>query len=394
MRAMPLSTILAGMTRLRVKGGASQQSLYELLNGYVTNARSMQIRPGSVVDAKLPTDTKGLCSFKGQLYVFRHAPATAPSSKYKIAVCVHPTVPATKIKEIHFAGVYIGALYVAAEFTTGEVYHYWLEEAPVWKKNTVYKAYQLVQPTVANGYAYEATRKIDGYPAWAPLVPRAIGQKIEPSTYTGYFYEVTAVSGTNPISGTVEPTWPTNEGQTVIEELSSTGGTTAGTVPPEPGEPPPPSGGAGDTCVHVDSWMGNGLQAGQYFMGMMADCHHPERGFFRGPCKVFLPRELVPCVRIRTASTALIVSETTPVNYADAVEDLHPETCCLAPDLLGKSVLVEDRVEQVIGIDFLGPQWVQPMNFADSSFAASEQYGVPRIYTHNIIFKDPGGGIQ
>jgi hypothetical protein len=385
MRPMPLSSILAGMTRLRTKGGASQQSLYELTNGFITNARSMQIRPGSLIDAKMPANTKGLCGFQGKLVIFANTVVSPPSSKYLVQVVRHPTTPTLAIHEIHFAAPYVGALYVAAEFSNGDIFHYWLQQATVWQANTVYKANQLVSPTAPNGYAYTATRLIDSFPAWAPRVPRAIGDRIEPSTYTGFYYQVTAVAGSQPISGTSEPPWPILEGQTVIEELTAGGDTTVETIPPTPGDPPPDGDPDYDPyCVHADSWMGNGLQAKDYFLGLMADLHTPERGFFRGPCKQTQSPKRVACVRIVTETASLVCSRTTPVNFAEAVADLDSATFAYAPDLLGRYVLVEQHVEKVVSVVDVGEQWVQPMNFGDTSFAASEFRDAPRIFTHNI----------
>ena len=383
MRPMPLSSILAGMTRLRVKGGASQQSLFELTNGWITNARSMAIRPGSLIDAKLPANTKGLCGFQGQLVVFANAVTAPPSSKYKVAVVRHPTTPSLALHEIHFAAPYVGALYVAAEFSNGDVYHYWLQDAPVWKASTVYKANVYASPTAPNGFSYKATRLIDSFPAWAPRVPRAVGDRVEPSVYTGFYYQVIDTDGSQPLSGTTEPPWPTQEGQTVIEELTAGGTTNVETIPPVPGDPPPDP--VFDPyCVHVDSWMGFNLRASDYFIGLMSDLHTPERGYFRGPCKQAVGPKYVPCVKISTETAWLICSKTTPVNHSTAVSDLHDGTWSFAPDLLGKHVLVENDIEQVLSVEDVGMQWVQPLNFSGASFPAGGMKNGRRIYTHNI----------
>ncbi|WP_256202355.1 hypothetical protein [Stenotrophomonas pictorum] len=59
MRQIAMSAVKAGITRLRDKGGASSDSLYDLLNGYVTAARTIKCRPGTRIDAELPEGTKG-----------------------------------------------------------------------------------------------------------------------------------------------------------------------------------------------------------------------------------------------------------------------------------------------------------------------------------------------
>ena len=230
-RDASLSAVKAGMTRLRNKGGASPDSLYELLNGYVTNSRSCKIRPGAVIDGVFATtNTRGLLAYNDKLWVFAHTVVAVPSSKYQLAVLRHPNNSSLTIKRIHFATIYVGAIYVVAEFSNGEIFHYWLEEPTTWEANKIYKEGALVQPTTPNGFVYRATRLGNAYPAWVARAPRAVGDKIEPSTYTGFYYEVTSVSGANPTSGTIEPTWPKNDGETVIEEADS-GGTTA-TIPP------------------------------------------------------------------------------------------------------------------------------------------------------------------
>lgn len=235
MRPFPLSAIKAGITRLRTKGGASPESLYDLVDGYVTAQRTMKIRPGTPLDELLPANSVGLCAFHGKLVFFATSALTPPSSKYQCAVLTHPTDQTLDLVDVHFSEPYVGALYVAAEFENGDVFHYWLEATRTWAANTVYLEGQLVQPTTENGLAYKATRIGSANPVWAPAVARTVGDKVEPTTYTGYYYEVTATTGTNVISGATEPTWPTNEGQTVIESADTAGITT--TVPSTPGLP-------------------------------------------------------------------------------------------------------------------------------------------------------------
>lgn len=236
-RIVPLSTANAGMTRLRSKGNAAANTLYDLLNGYITLAGTIRPRPGSQTDIVLPADTKGLVPHKCRLYVFSHeSKVTSNPDKYVVARLVHPTDPTVTIHQIHFASPFMGFLYVAAEFTDGSVWHYWLEELDAWSSGTDYMEGDRVFPTTENGFAYEATRPSSPNEAWAPGVERAVNDVIEPVTTNGYKYTVIAVSGVNPASGLLEPDWPTESGAQVIEFSSGgeTGSITTSTLDPDP----------------------------------------------------------------------------------------------------------------------------------------------------------------
>ena len=222
MRIVPLSTANAGMTRLRSKGFAAPNTLYDLLNGYITLSGTIKPRPGTQTDITLPLDTKGLVAHKCRLYVFKHEPdVTSNPDKYIVAALRHPTDPTTKLRQIHFAAPFMGFLYVAAEFEDGNVWHYWLEELDGWTPNTDYKIGDRVFPTTENGYAYKATRPGSPNPAWVANAPREVGDVIEPSVYNGFKYTVVAFSGENPRSGATEPEWPEESGAQVIEYSDS-----------------------------------------------------------------------------------------------------------------------------------------------------------------------------
>ncbi len=237
MRVQPLSAANAGMTRLRSKGGASPETLYDLLNGYITLAGSIRPRPGTQTDITLPAETKGLVAHKCNLYTFSHEPKTTSNpDKYIVAALRHPTDTTILLRQIHFAAAFMGFLYVAAEFEDGNTWHYWLEELDAWSANTDYLIGDRVFPTVENGFAYQATRPGSANPAWAPNVSRAVSDVIEPTTYNGFKYTVIAVSGSNPASGAFEPDWPTETGAQIIEysDGSTPDGTTTPVTDPDP----------------------------------------------------------------------------------------------------------------------------------------------------------------
>lgn len=219
-RPQQLNSSRGGINRLRNKGGASKENLYDLVNGYVDASGAVRSRPGTVRAYALPTGTKGLTAFNGALVVFSHQTVSNMPAGVTCEVLVHPTSPSQSIKEIHYADPFLGYLYVVAEFNDGLVRHYWLRQASTWTANTRYKTGDLVQPSTPNGYVYRARRMSPPGVAWAPDVKRAVNDKAEPKTHNGFEYVCTTVIGTNPRSGTTEPTWPTQEGATVVEDVN------------------------------------------------------------------------------------------------------------------------------------------------------------------------------
>lgn len=227
-----LTVVKGGISRLRSKGAAPQDVLYDLLNGYVTAEKTVRVRPGTIRTATLPTGaTKGLVAFDGSRHVFSSELVSVPDG-YTLHVLVHPmfddgTAGGFPIKKIHFAAPFLGFLYVVAEFDVGEtgaqaVYHYWLQTGGTWQANKIYRAGDIVEPSTPNGLAYRATRLGAPNPSWAPRVARTIGDKIEPTVYNDYYYTVVATAGANPASGLVEPTWPTEAGARVTEDTNAT----------------------------------------------------------------------------------------------------------------------------------------------------------------------------
>lgn len=382
MRDAPLTTIKGGINRLRTKGGARADDLYDFVNGYRLDSGRTRVRPGTSRNAKLDSNTRGLVSFGGQLNTFCHKMVYVPDG-YALNLLVRPdlienlttgtirmsalrvhsggsnvdyvgggdaevggtlgtltnpslgsavlpnydnvlavyaysqsgTYPLQQIvyvalddgaggpaaetaftsivftdangvertllradadvptgdagatqrawtwtlngsvifapgetydlaftgvgeedvevatpgasfalEKIHFAEPFMGALYVAAEFEDGAIFHYWLQAGDTWAASTAYKAGDVVQPTTPNGIVYKAKRYGTAYPAWAPSVRRYsdadsgyAASVIEPTVYNDFYYTCIATAGTLPRSGTTEPTWPTEEGATVVE---------------------------------------------------------------------------------------------------------------------------------------------------------------------------------
>jgi hypothetical protein len=249
MRSLPLTTIKGGINRLRVKGGARPDNLYDLVNGYVTEVGTVKVRPGSLRSATLDPLTRGICAFGGELHTFCHTNVDVPEG-YVLNILVHPDPPdpdfdydydyysgyavdpyadGVPLKTIHFAEPFLGGLYIVAEFVTDDVYHFWLQPGTTWAAETTYEAGDLVAPTDPNGLLYRASRAGDPLPPWQPDEPRYDGiadsaytqSEIEPTTANGFYYVCIETKGPNPRSGSIEPTWPIFKGGTVIERTDT-----------------------------------------------------------------------------------------------------------------------------------------------------------------------------
>lgn len=245
-----LTVIRGGINRGRKKGAANQDVLYDLINGYVTQQNQVTVRPGTFRRAVVPAITRGVVAFDGFRHVFATEVVAVPAG-YKLHVLVHPdfeqgTAGGFPLKKIHFAAPYLGFLYVVAEFDVGAtdsepVHHYWLQSAGAWQANKIYRAGDIVEPTVPNGLAYRATRLSAPNASWAPRVARTIGDVIEPTVYNDYYYTVVDTQGANPASGLVEPVWPTEPGAQIVED------TDAGAAPPQVVTLPPENQPGGET---------------------------------------------------------------------------------------------------------------------------------------------------
>jgi hypothetical protein len=226
LRPLVLSSLDAGMTRLRIKGGAAQDALYELTNGYVDASGAPTCRDGTTWSYTLPTGTVGLTAFAGKLYVFSGAPVTLANALYVNAILINPVAGYSgSLTTVYFAKPFLGYLYVVAGFTDTSgnktTYHYWLQDPGAWAANTVYAINAQVQPDIPNGFYYQAETTCS-YPVWQANTPYAVGDCVQPSTANNYYYECTDTVGTNPTSGSTEPTWPASPGAQVFETVTGT----------------------------------------------------------------------------------------------------------------------------------------------------------------------------
>lgn len=235
-RPAQLTVIKGGIDRLRTKGGARADTLYDLVNGQESEKGTVRSRPGTRRNATLPSNTRGLVGFRGEFHTFSHVTVALPSG-YVLHVLTHPTDPAQTLTKIHFAKPFLGFLYVVAEFADGNVSHYWMRTGGPWQANKIYRLGDVVEPTTPNGIAYQATRLGSANPSWAPNVPRTIGDIVEPVEYNDYYYTVVDTLGANPRSGTVEPVWPESPGAQIVEDTEGNG-ETAPTSTPDPAQSP------------------------------------------------------------------------------------------------------------------------------------------------------------
>lgn len=392
-RIAELNRLKQGINRLRSKGGADADSLYDLENGYIAADGSAVSRPGLPLDATLPAGTKGLMTYGSGFLVFSNAIKTGLPAGYACEVLVHPTDAAATIAQIHFAKPFLGAPYVSAEFSNTDVFHYWLQPGDTWAANTAHREGDVVVPTVANGLAYRAKRLNPASPAWAPGIQRTVGDVVEPTTPNGFKYTVIEIVGAAAASGDTEPAWVAEDGAAVAENVDvtpttggSTGGGTDGT-----------SGGTSGTpdryCVAATMSMG-AATAGDVLAGDLHPCHKPGEGFTDTACAVAGEPVLQPCVRLVTRyGAALVCSRTTPFTFPGANEDLADGQWAYAPEMRGRHVYVRrngvDVVEDVAFVFDAGELPVVPLDFGGRSFAAGEAANV-LIYSHNMAKSGAG----
>ena len=217
MRPYPLTVLKGGINRLRVKGGAAADSLYDLQNGYITNAGSVVPREGTIRTAQLSSATVGLAAANGQFNVFSSTYSVAVPNGYVLNVLSNPVNSTASPVKIYFAKPFMGFEYVVASFSDGNVFHYWLQNDGTWTSSTTYTSASIVLPPVPNGIAYQGLRDFPVQPLWTAETLITSGSYVEPNTPTGFVYQAVATTGTPVHTGSTEPVWPTVAGGIVQE---------------------------------------------------------------------------------------------------------------------------------------------------------------------------------
>ena len=221
MRQETLTVIKDGLSRQRTKGAALKDTLFDLLNGYVTTKKTVRVRPGTLLVETLPAGTFGLVSHDGLFQVFASSDVGGIPAGYKLNLLRAPDDE--NLAKIHFAVPFLGFLYVAAEFADGDVFHFWLRTADDWAADTGYAFNELAQPAAPTAFIYRATRNGDANALWSAGAPRAVTDKVEPTTQNGFYFEVNQIFGAKAISGTVEPEWDdATDGQLFREYVDGT----------------------------------------------------------------------------------------------------------------------------------------------------------------------------
>lgn len=240
MAQVNLSAIKAGITRLRVKGGASPDSLYEFVNGYVTAARTLAPRPGSEIFEELPSETIGLALFNGTFQIFSSEPVSGLPARFKNNVLTPPTDsdpldPPTLVR-IWKSEPLMGGLYVVAEWSDDptRAIHYWLRSmtSVEWEAGKMYMLGDVVVPTGGNGVAYSAGRAVPAATTWRAGMEVEVGMEVEPTTFNGYRYVAEEVYGDPARTGASEPAWVATDGSTTIEDADADPESTTQTVDP------------------------------------------------------------------------------------------------------------------------------------------------------------------
>jgi hypothetical protein len=219
MQPYPLTVMQGGINRLRVKGAARANMLYDLVNAYVTNAGSIAPREGTAIAATLTSESIGLMAMDGIFNVFSTTFIDVPSG-YADNVLINPNNTADTLVLIWFAKPFLGFPFVVAQFASGAIVSYWLQSNGSWEPDTVYFTGSIVTPDTPNGLAYLAVRDMPQNPLWAANTITSQGTIVEPTEYTGYAYRAVTVSsapGTAAYTGQTEPDWPTTSGGIVQE---------------------------------------------------------------------------------------------------------------------------------------------------------------------------------
>lgn len=214
--------------------------VWNLVNAFVNDAGRIVKRPG-LTGTDATAACRGLLGFRGKLHTFAATPQTNPSpALLVINVLRHPTGAAATLAKVHSVHLFLGALYVVAEFSDAVVKHYWLQPAATWTANTKVERGEYLQPTAANGFYYEVSND-STINAWQANTAYAAANQRQPTAYNGFYYQVTSTTGTTPKSGDTEPAWPTVVGATITEVRLVAGQpvTTPTVTPPPPAAPPP-----------------------------------------------------------------------------------------------------------------------------------------------------------
>lgn len=113
---------------------APASSLRGLKNAYITKGKTIRKRPGLPLVATLETGTKGLVSGNGVLntfYPYNATPISHAHPDFTANQLIHGTADTAyaggTLTKIHAGFIFAGYLYVAAEYSDGNTFHYYID---------------------------------------------------------------------------------------------------------------------------------------------------------------------------------------------------------------------------------------------------------------------------
>lgn len=120
-----LTAISGGINRLRTKGGADKNSLFDLLNGYVTQAGTVKVREGTYRNANIAAysgagTTKGLMAYQNQLHVFSSEVVGVPPN-YALHVLNYPANQSESENLVFTTGTFAAATRIGTNTNYGLV---------------------------------------------------------------------------------------------------------------------------------------------------------------------------------------------------------------------------------------------------------------------------------
>lgn len=128
---MPAITFSDFASGLDLRKGASVSDanrLRKLTNCYVTTGKTIRKRPGLTQFANLEVGTKGLRAAGGKLNTFyATGTVTHANAIFKANKIAHPTDATMEVAKIHWADVFNGYVYVAAEYNNSDIRHHYID---------------------------------------------------------------------------------------------------------------------------------------------------------------------------------------------------------------------------------------------------------------------------
>lgn len=134
MSTITYSDFSTGLDRRKSFSTAPASSLRELKNAYITTGKTIRKRPGTPLVTTLEAGTKGLVSGNGVLntfYPYNATPITHAHADFTANALTHALANTAygggTLSKIHAGFIFLGYLYIAAEYSDGNVFHYWLD---------------------------------------------------------------------------------------------------------------------------------------------------------------------------------------------------------------------------------------------------------------------------